>query len=85
MILEDKNIDQAILIAEPDDSSMGYYAIMEMYSLLPKNSPIIVRRGLSSDLTDILRYSSISDISPRHLAFEKKNSIQDSLSCPTHL
>ena len=26
------------------------------------------------------------DISPRHLAFEKKkNSIQDSLSCPTHL
>ena len=54
-ILEDKNIDQAILIAEPDDSSMGYYAIMEMYSLLPKNSPIIVRRGQSSDLTDILR------------------------------
>ena len=53
--MNDKNIDQAILIAEPDDSSMGYYAIMEMYSLLPKNSPIIVRRGLSSDLTDILR------------------------------
>ena len=30
-------------------------------------------------------YSSMPDISPRHLAFEKKNSIQDSLSCPTHL
>ena len=54
-ILKDKNIDQAILIAEPDDSSMGYYAILEMYTLLPKNSPIIVRRGLSSNLTDILR------------------------------
>ena len=31
-------------------------------------------------------YSSISDINLGHLAFEKKNySIQDSLSCPTHL
>ena len=54
-ILKDKNIDQAILIVEPDDSSMGYYAILEMYTLLPKNSPIIIRRGLSSDLIDILR------------------------------
>ena len=54
-IMKDKNIDEVLLIAEPDNSSMGYYAIMEMYSLLPKNSPIIVRRGLSSDLTDILR------------------------------
>ena len=54
-IFKDKNIDQAILIVEPDDSSMGYYAIMEMYTLLPKNSPIIIRRGLSSDLIDILR------------------------------
>ena len=54
-IFKDKNIDQAILIVEPDDSSMGYYAIMEMFTLLPKNSSTLVRRGLLSDLTDILR------------------------------
>ena len=54
-ITKDKNIDEVLLIAEPDNSSMGYYAIMEMFTLLPKNSSTLVRRGLLSDLTDILR------------------------------
>ena len=53
--MKDKNIDEVLLIAEPDNSSMGYYAIMEMFTLLPKNSSTLVRRGLLSDLTDILR------------------------------
>ena len=46
--------DQAILIVEPHNSSMGYYAMMEMYTLLPKNSSKLIRRGLLSDHTDIL-------------------------------
>ena len=54
-IMKDKNIDKVLLIVEPDNSSMGYYVIMEMFTLLPKNSSTLVRRGLLSDLTDILR------------------------------
>ena len=40
---------------------------------------------LTKSISNLYTYSSMPDISPRHLAFEKKNSIQDSLSCPTHL